>query len=132
MKQRNALLGLTLAGLGLASSPAAAQTTPAARYQTEIVTAVRRDYPALRACYEGARPEARAAWQRLRTATVVVNADGTVGAVTLSPGPGAPGVESCMRPIVQSWRLTAPPGGAPLTLTYSRAQIQRAAHATRR
>lgn len=123
---------LLASALAFVTPPAAAQTAPAARYRAEVVSAVRRDMAPLRTCYEGARAEARAAWRRVRAVSVVVQPDGTIGPVTLSPGPGAPAVEACVRPVVQGWRLTPPAGGAPLTLTYSRAEIQRAAASLRR
>lgn len=124
MKHLHALLGAALA----LSAEAAAQrspVTPTEYYQAEFLAAVNRNLPALRACYDAAQAEGDGAWARLRTATVVINSDGTIGPVALQPGPGAPGIEPCMRVVFERWRLTPPQGGR-MTLTYTRAQLQRA------
>lgn len=122
-------LGLTLVGASLALSPTvSAQRVPrtqAGYYQEEFLAAVQRNMPPLRACYDAAPAEGDAAWQRLRTVSVVINSDGTIGAITPSPGPGAPGIESCMRRVFERWRLTPPVGGA-LTISYTHAQLERA------
>lgn len=132
MNHHPVLAALSVVGAALLiTHSGAAQTSPSDRYRDEIVAAVQRDLGALRPCYEAEHTAAEAAWRRLRSASVVVNADGSVGAVTLTPGPGVASLEACMRPIVARWRLTAPAGGAAVTLTYSRAQIHRAARGVR-
>jgi hypothetical protein len=130
VKRPVALFGAAFVVSALALSPPAeaqrAPNTPAGYYQEEFLDAVRRNLPPLQACYDAARAEGDAAWQRLRTATVVINSDGTIGPVTLNPGPGAPGIEPCMRAVFQRWRLTPPMGGTAITLTYTRVQLERA------
>lgn len=122
-------LGAVLVGASLAlSAPVAAQRVPrtqAGYYQEEFLSAVQRNMPPLRQCYDAAPAEGDAAWQRLRTVSVVINSDGTIGAITLNPGPGAPGIEACMRRVFERWRLTPPVGGA-LTISYTHAQLERA------
>lgn len=120
--------GLLVAAALALASPAAAQRAPnttAGYYQAEFLAAVQRNLPPLRACYDRAQAEGDAAWQRLRTVVVVINSDGTIGPITLNPGPGAPDIEACMRAVFERWRLTPPAGGA-LPITYTRAQIERA------
>lgn len=129
MKPLAVCLGVTLLGAALAfDAPALAQrtpTTPAGYYQEEFLAAVQRNLPVLRPCYEAARAEGDAAWARLRTLTVILNPDGTIGTITLNPGPGVASIEACMRPIFERWHLTPPVGGA-MPLTYTRLQLQRA------
>lgn len=128
MKQRTLSLGIaTLVAASLIAPVASAQLSPSARYSAEISAAVRRDMPALRACYEGSREEGRRAWRLLRSVSATVQADGRLSAVSLSPPGSAPAVEACVRPIVDAWRLTPPPGGAPVALSWTREEIRRAA-----
>jgi len=128
MKQRTLSLGAAMiVAASLFAPAAAAQPSPSARYTAEITAAVRRDMPALRACYEGSREEGRRAWRLLRGVSATVQADGRLAAVSMSPSGSAPAVEACVRPIIEAWRLTPPSGGAPVALAWTREEIRRAA-----
>jgi hypothetical protein len=118
-----ALLGACL----LSVAPASAQvSTP--RYTAEIVTAARRDEAALRACVDGHRAEARAAWRRVRAVSATLRTDGRLGDIRVdAPGADGGAVEACLRPVIQRWQLRPPAGGTAVRLVYSRAQIVRAA-----
>lgn len=120
---------LLLAASALLLAPSAGAQRPATNegyYREEFLAAVQRNMPVLQPCYDRSRAEGDAAWQRLRTVTVVINPDGTIGPITLNPGPGVPTIATCAATIIQRWRLTPPGGSAGLTLTYTRVQIERA------
>lgn len=114
-----------LLAAALVLAPAALSAQPRARIADELVSLARRDQDRLRACYEAHRAEGRSAWRGLRTATLVINADGTIGASGLLPGPQAPSIEACVRPIVNAWRVTAPGQGT--VLRWTRTELRRAA-----
>ncbi len=125
----------TAAALLLAASTlaphAAAQQPPRQRYTAEIRAAAQRDMASLRACYARERPEARRAWDQIRQASAVVEGDGRITQIAVTPAVSAPAIESCLRPIVEAWRLTPPPGGVAVPLVWTRAEMMRAARTRR-
>lgn len=125
----------TAAALLLAASTpaphAAAQGSPRQRYTAEIRAAAQRDMASLRACYAREREEGRRAWARIQRAAAVVEPDGRITQIAVTPAVSAPAIEACLRPIVEAWRLTPPPGGVAVSLSWTRAEMQRAARARR-
>ncbi len=120
-----ALVAASMA-LGSAATAQRRRRSPEAYYQEEFIAAVQRNMPVLQPCYDRARAEGDAAWRRLQSLTVVINPDGTIGRITPIPGPGAPTIEECARPIFQRWHLTPIGGNTGITLTYTHAQLERA------
>lgn len=121
---------LLLAAASLATH-AAAQSAPRARYEAEIRAAARRDMASFRACYARDREEARRAWEQVRRASLVVAPDGRITQIEVSPAVSALAVEACFRPIVEAWRLSPPPGGMAVPLTWTRAEMIRASRQRR-
>lgn len=126
---------MMVAALALAASTfvtiAAAQQSPRARYTAEIRAAARRDMASFRACYASQRDEGRRAWEQVRRASAVVEPDGRLTQFAVTPAVAAPAIESCFRPIIEAWRLTPPPGGVAVPLTWTRAEMIRASRERR-
>jgi hypothetical protein len=106
-------------------SPAFAQRAPAvdadelsASYAPDVLAAARRDYMAIRVCYD-ATP--RAALDHIRSLTLFLETSGAVRDVRIdSPAPREiRRFRTCLAPIVRAWRLPAPPSHAPVQITYA-------------